>query len=68
MDASTDSKERGHMDAREAATAAARAGVGQLLLTHVPEENDHEAMAEVAATIYNGPIQVARPGLDMTCE
>ncbi len=63
LDASTDSKERGHMDAREAATAAARARVGQLLLTHVPEENDHEAVAELARSIYNGPVQVAHPGL-----
>ena len=51
------------MDAREAATAAARARVGQLLLTHVPEENDHEAVAELARSIYNGPVQVAHPGL-----
>ncbi len=28
-----------------------------------PEENDHEAVAELARSIYNGPVQVAHPGL-----
>ena len=63
LDASTDSKERGHMDTREAATAARRARVGALLLTHMPEENDQQAMIELAKTIYDGPVDVARPGL-----
>ncbi len=63
MDAATDSKERGHMDAREAATEAVKARAGRLLLTHVPEENGHEAMAEVARSIYSGQVDVAHPGL-----
>ena len=62
-DARGDSEERGHMDAREAGRIAARAEVRRLLLTHVPAENDNEQVIEQAAAEYDGPIEIARPGL-----
>jgi ribonuclease BN (tRNA processing enzyme) len=58
-----DSDERGHMDADEAGAAAADAGVGRLLLTHVPLEVGREAVVERARKRYGGPIDVAVPGL-----
>jgi ribonuclease BN (tRNA processing enzyme) len=51
------------MDAVEAGDAAARAGVGRLLLTHVPAEFGRDAMLERARSRYAGPIDVAVPGL-----
>jgi ribonuclease BN (tRNA processing enzyme) len=62
-DAGKDSTERGHMDAAEAGQAAARARVGRLLLTHVPSENGEQEVLEQAARHYDGPTDLARPGL-----
>ena len=61
-DASTDSGERGHMDAAEAGREAARAGVDRLLLTHVPFENGAERVLAMARSEYPGPIEIAAPG------
>jgi ribonuclease BN (tRNA processing enzyme) len=61
-DASTDSDERGHMDAAEAGREAARAGVDRLLLTHVPAENGAERVLAMARSEYPGPIEIAAPG------
>ena len=54
--------ERGHMSAMEAGTAAAGAGVGNLLLTHLWDSHDQESMVRAARTRYSGPCQVAQPG------
>ncbi len=54
--------ERGHMTAMEAGMAAAEADVGSLLLTHIWESHDQEAMVGAAQTKYSGPCQVAQPG------
>jgi ribonuclease BN (tRNA processing enzyme) len=61
--ASRDDVERGHMDADEAADAAAAAHVRQLLLTHVPAENGVQRVLERARSRYSGPVEIARPGL-----
>jgi ribonuclease BN (tRNA processing enzyme) len=58
-----DSLERGHMDPVEAAGSAARARVLRLLLTHVPSENGAEDVLRRARESYEGPIELARPGL-----
>jgi ribonuclease BN (tRNA processing enzyme) len=61
--AERDDDDRGHMDPDEAGTAAAAAGVGSLLLTHVPAENDLDRVLERARTHFAGPVAIARPGL-----
>jgi ribonuclease BN (tRNA processing enzyme) len=58
-----DSVERGHMDPVEAATSAARANVLRLILTHVPSENGEEDVVRRARDVYQGPTELARPGL-----
>jgi ribonuclease BN (tRNA processing enzyme) len=61
--AAGDSPDRGHMDAEEAVSAALQAEAKRLLLTHVPAENDHAAVLELAQREFNGPVDVAHPGL-----
>ncbi len=52
-----------HMTGREAGEHAARAGVGRLVVTHVPPWNDAERTLAEAATAYDGPAALARSGL-----
>ncbi|MQA77102.1 MAG: MBL fold metallo-hydrolase [Streptosporangiales bacterium] len=49
--------------ARDAGGYAARAGVGHLVLTHLWPGTDPADARRAAATAYDGPITVARPGL-----
>jgi ribonuclease BN (tRNA processing enzyme) len=51
-----------HLTARQAADHARRAGVGQLMLTHLQAWNDPDASLEEAAAAYDGPLSLARPG------
>ena len=51
-----------HLTGAEAGDAAARQGARRLVLTHVPPWFDpQEALAEAAA-VYDGPLELARPG------
>jgi ribonuclease BN (tRNA processing enzyme) len=53
-----------HLTARQAAEHAARAGAGQLVLTHVPPWNDMaQTMEEAAAVTFGGPVTRATSGL-----
>ena len=54
-----------HMSGREAATIATRAGVDQLVLTHVPPWHDRDAVLAEAAPHFAGLVSVARPGLSL---
>ena len=51
-----------HMTGSECGTAARRAGVGRLVLTHVPPWHDpQDALAE-ARTTWDGPLDLAVAG------
>ena len=51
-----------HLSARQAAGYAARAGVGQLVLTHLPVWTDPEEARAEAASAFDGALAIARPG------
>ena len=51
-----------HVSGREAATRAAAAGVGRLVLTHVPPGHDHGERVAAAETVFDGPVELAAPG------
>jgi len=52
-----------HLTARQAAGHAARAGVGQLVLTHLVPWNDRDRTLAEADGIYRGPLSLATSGL-----
>jgi ribonuclease BN (tRNA processing enzyme) len=52
-----------HLTGREAAEVAAKAGAGQLLLTHlVSAWGNEQATYEAATTAFNGQVRLVRPG------
>jgi ribonuclease BN (tRNA processing enzyme) len=51
-----------HLTARQAAQHAARAGVGELILTHLVAWNDSAASLEQASGEFDGPLSLAAPG------
>ncbi len=51
-----------HLNGRQAGEHAAAAGVGRLVLTHIPPWTDAEVNRRDAAAAYPGPVEVARPG------
>lgn len=57
--------DRGHLTPSEAGEHAAKAGAGQLMLTHISDELDPEWAAAEAGSTYSGPIQVAAEGLEI---
>lgn len=52
-----------HLSGAEAGQAAAEAGVGRLVLTHIPPWGDANAAKESAAQFYSGHIEIAVPGM-----
>lgn len=54
-----------HLSGREAGECAAEAGVGRLVLTHIPPWSDAEATRTVAARVFDGEVTVASPGLTL---
>jgi ribonuclease BN (tRNA processing enzyme) len=52
-----------HLTARQAAEHAARADVGELVLTHLVPWNDTAVSLEQAATAFAGPMRLASSGL-----
>jgi ribonuclease BN (tRNA processing enzyme) len=55
-----------HLNAREAAEAARRAGVGSLVLTHVPPWHDRDEVLAEARPHFDGPVALAAPGAAWT--
>jgi ribonuclease BN (tRNA processing enzyme) len=58
-----DSRPDLHLTARQAAAHAARAGAGQLVLTHLVPWNDRDRTLAEADGIYTGPLSLAASGL-----
>ena len=50
-----------HLTGAQAGAHAAAAGVGRLLITHVPPWNSREAAVAEAMTTYAGPVEAAAP-------
>ena len=65
---SRDHEEEGipHMSARQAARAAVVAGAGRLVLTHLAPGCDPDAQLAEASEVFDGEVDVARPGLVLT--
>lgn len=51
-----------HLTGRQAGEVASGAGVRHLVITHVPPWHDPEVARAEAATVFEGPIDVATPG------
>jgi ribonuclease BN (tRNA processing enzyme) len=60
-----DNPEHLHMTGPQVATIANQAGVGRLVLTHIPPWYDAAAVLEEARPHFDGPIGLARPGLEI---
>lgn len=55
-----------HLTGAQAGAAAARAGVGRLVLTHIPPWHDAETSLAEAREQYDGPLEVAATGSTYT--
>jgi ribonuclease BN (tRNA processing enzyme) len=51
-----------HLTGTEAATAAVEAGVGRLVLTHIPPWHDKQAAYDEAMAVFEGPVELAATG------
>lgn len=56
---------RGHMTPAEAGEHAAAAAAGRLVLTHISDELDPEWAAAEAGGRFDGPVDVAREGMEI---
>jgi len=63
-----DMEDRGipHVSGREAGLRAAAADVGRLVLTHVPPGEDADARLADAEQVFDGPIEIAVPGMTIS--
>jgi ribonuclease BN (tRNA processing enzyme) len=51
-----------HLNGREAGEHAQRAGVGRLVLTHIPPWTDSQVNLMDARKVFDGPVELARSG------
>jgi ribonuclease BN (tRNA processing enzyme) len=52
-----------HLTGRDVGRTATGAGVGRVLLTHIPPWHDPQRAVDEARTTWTGPLDLARPGL-----
>ena len=64
----TDLPENLHLTGRQAGQHAARAGVGQLVLTHLVPWNDQSRTLDEAGQAFTGPLTLAATGLGLVLE
>jgi ribonuclease BN (tRNA processing enzyme) len=57
-----------HLTGRQAGQHAERAGVGQLVLTHLVPWNDRDRSLDEAGQAFSGPLSLAASGLGFTLE
>jgi ribonuclease BN (tRNA processing enzyme) len=50
-----------HLSGRQAGEHATAAGVGRLLITHVPAWNDGEEILAEAKAAFDGPVELVTP-------
>lgn len=55
-----------HLTGKQAGAAASEAGVGRLVLTHIPPWHDPEVCLAEAREAYDGPLDLAVPGATYT--
>jgi ribonuclease BN (tRNA processing enzyme) len=55
-----------HLHATEAGAVAAEAGVGRLLVTHVAPTLDPTVSVAEAASVFDGPVDHAAPGMEVS--
>lgn len=51
-----------HLTGRQAGEHAEKAGVDQLIVTHVPPWNSRQVAADEAAAVFSGSVETAHPG------
>jgi len=61
--AGIDVSAHGHLTGRTAGLLAAEAGAGRLVITHLADPRDGEAILAEARAEYDGPVELAVPGL-----
>ena len=62
-----DGAKMGHMNCREVGEIAQKAGVNQLLITHLPHFGDHNDLKRDAENIFSGKVLLAKSGLKINC-
>ncbi|WP_062352185.1 MBL fold metallo-hydrolase [Bacillus kwashiorkori] len=60
-----DGENAGHMNSRDVGTIAKKANVKQTVLTHLPQFRDVETLVKEVKKYYNGPVQLAKLGLQI---
>jgi len=60
--ADQDGSGAGHMTSKEGGMIAAKANVGELILSHLPQFGDHTRLLAEAGSVFNGKIQLAEEG------
>src|SRR5699024_6661998 len=57
-----DGTDAGHMNSREGALIAEKAGVKELILSHLPQYGSQKQLVEEAKEVYQGTVHLAKEG------
>src|SRR5699024_12254230 len=61
-----DGTDSGHMNSREGALIAEKAGVKELILSHFPQYGSQKQLVEETKQVYQGPDNFAKEGFSWT--